>query len=253
MEKNWTQIIAHRGVSSDYPENTMVAFKAAESLGVDGIEFDVQLSKDHVPVIIHDLTLGRTTDGNGLVRNKTVIELKKLSTGRWFHRKFKRESIPTLEEVFQWAQGHDLRLNIELKGVAEDRTILLEKLLFLLERYKMNERVIVSSFDHVLVKMLLEAKPMIKTGIIVMAALFNPKPYLKAIGTTGYHVNYRSVLKEEVQILQNEGIHLRPYTVNQESALRRLFTWGVSGIFTDYPHKALMLRDEIQGLHNNRS
>src|SRR5438093_10169319 len=92
-------VIAHRGASERAPENTLAAFSLAYDLGADGIELDVHLSRDRVPVVIHDDTLERTTDGNGRVRALGILELKRLDAGGWKGEAFKGEKIPTLAEV----------------------------------------------------------------------------------------------------------------------------------------------------------
>ena len=97
LKRPW--VVAHRGYSAQYPENTVSAFEAAIDAGADMIELDVCLTKDRVPVVIHDKTLERTTDGNGLVSELTLSKLKKLDAGSWFSPEFKGLTIPTLEEI----------------------------------------------------------------------------------------------------------------------------------------------------------
>ena len=115
LEKiNRPWVVAHRGYSGLYPENTASAFEAAIGAGADMIELDVCLTKDRIPVVIHDQTLERTTDGHGLVSEFTLSELKKLDAGSWFSPKFKGESIPTLEEILLQIRGK-ISVNIEIK------------------------------------------------------------------------------------------------------------------------------------------
>src|SRR5690554_3028185 len=111
-----TLIFAHRGASYHCPENTMASFMKAARLNADGIELDVQLSSDHIPVVIHDFTLHRTTSGYGNVNKKTVVELKTLDAGSWFSPTYQNETIPTLNEVLKWAKNTKLLVNIELKS-----------------------------------------------------------------------------------------------------------------------------------------
>ena len=98
-------ILGHRGVAADYPENTMISFRKAIELNMDGIELDVQLSKDGEMVIIHDETLDRTTNGKGYVKDYSFEELRKLDAGSFKGDKFKGEIIPTLDEVFEFFKG----------------------------------------------------------------------------------------------------------------------------------------------------
>src|SRR5690554_3040227 len=117
MHLNTTTLIyAHRGSSGTYPENTMEAFEAALQEGADGIELDIQLTKDGVPVIIHDETVDRTTDGKGWVKDFTFEELQRLDAGSSFHTDYKGATIPSFEEFLQWFSKTDLLLNVELKS-----------------------------------------------------------------------------------------------------------------------------------------
>lgn len=239
-----TNVFAHRGVSSQFPENTMAAFQAAVDVGADGIEFDVQLSKDDVPVVIHDHTLDRTTTGSGLVRSHTVKELKELSAGEWFHPGFKNEQIPTLTEVFIWAKHHSLLLNIELKGDVRERELISSTVLSLIVQFGLVDRVILSSFDHTIIHLIQQEMPQVETAVIVMAALHEPAFYLKRIGAYGYHFCSPLLLKTEAQDLMRKGNRLRPYTVNDREWMREYMDWGCDGIFTDYPKEALIIREE---------
>ncbi|HWL13328.1 MAG TPA: glycerophosphodiester phosphodiesterase family protein, partial [Ureibacillus sp.] len=109
------KIFAHRGYSAKYPENTIAAFQAAANLPIDGVEFDVHLTKDQQVVVIHDESVNRTSNGIGYVKDMRLKELRELDFGSWFSEEFQGERIPTLEEVLKVFHGTDLRVNIELK------------------------------------------------------------------------------------------------------------------------------------------
>src|SRR5437868_11167811 len=108
-------VFAHRGANRLTPENTMSAFRKAQELGATAFELDVQLSKDGIPVVIHDGSLERTTDGEGMVAEHTFEELCELDAGSWFGNEFIEEKIPSLEEVLQEFIPLDIYLNLELK------------------------------------------------------------------------------------------------------------------------------------------
>lgn len=112
-----TLIFAHRGSAGTHPENTMSAFKEAARVGADGIETDVQLSKDGEVVIIHDEKLDRTTNASGYVKDRTLMELKTLNASATHKGKLSKEKIPTLEELFIWLYDNQLFCNIELKNM----------------------------------------------------------------------------------------------------------------------------------------
>ncbi|MED1603574.1 glycerophosphodiester phosphodiesterase [Alkalihalophilus marmarensis] len=237
-------IFAHRGSSIDHPENTMAAFHAAYEIGADGIEFDVQLTKDLVPVVIHDETLDRTTTGSGVVSDYAVEKLKTLSAGTWFDPRYADETIPTLEEVLVWASDKHIKLNIELKGQVNQRELLIQKVIPMIQTYQLERRVILSSFDHVCIKKAKEMAPEIDTAVIVTAALYEPLSYLRSLDVEGYHYMSPLLLREEAGALIDAGVHIRPYTVNEQAILRRYMQWGCAGIFTDAPQLALNIRDE---------
>lgn len=143
-------ISAHRGYSKKYPENTLLAFEKALELDIDGLELDVQLSSDGVPVLMHDLTLDRTTDGEGNVSDYTLAELKALDAGSWKSKKFKGEKIPTLEELLIDTKGYPgLLLNVEIKQYTHETV---DKAVALLDRYGMDDRFVLSCFDAEILK-----------------------------------------------------------------------------------------------------
>jgi glycerophosphoryl diester phosphodiesterase len=242
---NKTALFAHRGASLHYPENTMVAFEAAYQLGADGIEFDVQLSKDFVPVVIHDATLNRTTNGSGYVGAHTVEQLKSLSAGSWFDAAYTEEAIPTLEEVCIWASDKEITLNIELKGAITQREHVVKTILPIINEYELTKRVILSSFDHNVIHQALKVAPELQSAVIVTAALYKPERYVKEAGVLGYHFMSPLLLEEEAKALILAGIKIRPYTVNSEELLKMYMKWGCAGIFTDNPKLALQVREQL--------
>ncbi len=138
---------AHRGFKGKYPENTMLAFNKAIEAGADGIEFDVHLSKDGEIVIIHDETLERTTDGSGLVGEKTLDQLKNLNASKAYPD-YQVQRILTLSEYFDFAKDYDIITNIELKTSIIDYPGIEEKVYKVIKEYNLAEKVIISSFNH---------------------------------------------------------------------------------------------------------
>ena len=141
MAKNF----AHRGFSGKYPENTMLAFKKAIESGVDGIELDVQLTKDGEVVIIHDETIDRTTDGKGLVSSYTYEELSKFDASFIYRNQIEFNKIPTLREYFELIKNKKIITNIELKTGVFEYAGIEEKVWNLIQEYEMEEKVIISS------------------------------------------------------------------------------------------------------------
>lgn len=152
IENTSDQIIlaAHRGWSARYPENTLVSYRAALAEDIDEIELDIHLSRDGIPVLIHDYTVDRTTDGKGYVRDFTLDELKKLDAGIQKGDEFKGERIPTFEEFLQLIQAYPgLLLNVEIKEKTYETV---DKAYALLERYGMTGRYVFCCFDANIVK-----------------------------------------------------------------------------------------------------
>ncbi|WP_110927492.1 glycerophosphodiester phosphodiesterase [Bacillus massiliglaciei] len=234
-----TQIFAHRGASGNYPENTMLAFQEAERAGADGIELDVQLSKDGEAVVIHDEKLGRTTNGRGYVKDYTYTQLKKLNAAKLFG---KSETIPSLEDVFCWMSGNELLCIIELKNTQFLYPGIEEKVISLIREYGMEERVILTSFNHYSMVYCHRLAPEVETSILYRDGLFMPWIYAKAIQAKSIHPNILAA--PEVIILSSieQGIQVRPYLINKESEMKRLFSIKCSAIITDYPKKAVSVR-----------
>jgi len=156
-------LIAHRGFSARYPENTLAAFRAAAESGVGMIELDITLTRDRQMVVFHDDTLARTTNGRGNVRARTLGELKRLDAGSWFGPGFKGERIPTLDEVMM-AMPPELAINIEIKPEACEfpapADAIERQLVRCLRDHDAMNRVLVSSFSSkVLERLALEAAP----------------------------------------------------------------------------------------------
>lgn len=234
-----TAIFAHRGYSAKYPENTMVAFKAAQKVGADGIELDVQLSKDGIPVVIHDETLNRTTDGRGLVQDFTVEQLSHFNAGKRFGWRFRHAIIPTLEEVLKWLAPTDLLLNIELKNKKFSYDGMEEKVIHLIHDYQLDKRTIYSSFNHDSLIKIIKIDPKAETAPLYKKTIPSPWQYAKALRASGIHPNYRIVTKELITLMHQHNLKVRAYTVNQPTPIKRLNSWGIDGIITDDPNRAL--------------
>jgi glycerophosphoryl diester phosphodiesterase len=230
-----TYIFAHRGSSKDCPENTMAAFKKAYEDGADGIELDVHLSKDNVPVIIHDEKLDRTTNAKGYVADYTCEELTKVDSGSWFSKQFCNEYVPSLEEFLNWIAPLPMMLNIELKNNVIEYNGLEEKTLKLVHQYGMEKRTVISSFNHYSLVKIRKLNPYIETAPLYSSGLFEPWEYVKAVCSQSAHPNYKSLHPYIMEGFKRHNIPIRPYTVNSEKWMRYFFEWGTQAIITDYP------------------
>jgi glycerophosphoryl diester phosphodiesterase len=226
-------VIAHRGASADAPENTIAAFELALEQGADGIELDVHLSADEHPVVIHDFTLERTTDGAGPVSEHTVRELKRLDAGGWRDRRFRGQRVQTLQEVLERFRDR-ARFWVELKGGSALYPGIEERVISLLEIYDVVDRALVQSFDHEAIGRIRATSPEIRVGALVAqapldAALLRPGA-ANAI-CPGAHLLTEEVLSE----IRGADLECYVWTVNEPVQMDRLVGWGVNGIITDRP------------------
>lgn len=238
------KIIGHRGAPTLAPENTMASFRAAVELGVDGIETDVQETRDGYLVLCHDEMLNRTTNGTGLIKDHTLSELRELSAGLWFDKKFESERIPTLKELLDLVVDKDIFINIEIKSGVILYPDIEKHVIDMIHDYKMNDRVILSSFNHY---SLLECKKIdcsIKTGALYMAGLVAPWEYAKRIGADALHPLFYNIRPEIMEGVKKNGIMVNPFTVNNEPEMKYMIAMGVDGIITDRSDRLLKLKKE---------
>lgn len=236
-----TFIFAHRGSAGTRPENTMEAFFEAEKAGADGIELDIQLSKDGELVVIHDETVNRTTKGKGYVKDLTFAELQSLDVIDRFETG-KPLSIPALEEVFEWLAQNQLLCNIELKTAKVDYPLIEEKAVSLIRAYHLEERVIFSSFNHFSIIQCHRLAPEVEIAPLYSEVMFMPWVYAKSIRAKAIHPRLLTTADWIIRATMNHGIAVRPYTVNKAKDMRRLFKIGCTAIITDFPEIAVQER-----------
>lgn len=243
-------IIAHRGFSGIAPENTIAAFKKAIDAGADMIEFDVSLSKDGIPVVIHDRTVNRTTNAKGKVEDFTIEELKKFDAGSWYKPQFKDEKIPTLEEVIQLSKGK-IMLNIEIKKYSVKRSIKIDgiedKIVKLLEKYEMTNDVLISSFSKMAIQRIKEFNPDIAVAYLYRFRI-NPRiiKQLDKVGIYSFNQGKRFFSKKALSDLHENGLKLNLYTINQKREMKKFVKLGVDGIITNFPNKLIEVLDSLE-------
>ncbi len=220
---------AHRGASCEAPENTLVAFMRAVELGANGIELDVHLSQDGIPVVIHDESLERTTDGTGLVTEWTSEALRQMDAGGWFSDNFAGESIPVLSEVLQIFSAHT-RVNIEIKDIRAG-----EAVLALLTSFPQAD-VVVSSFNLSLLKTMRNAAPDLPLAVLLDRGNWRPAVALaQQIAAVAVHPNVGLVSRPLVAACRARNLPVHVWTVDDPGQARSLARMGVHGIFTNDP------------------
>ncbi|SDL37936.1 glycerophosphoryl diester phosphodiesterase [Geoalkalibacter ferrihydriticus] len=228
---------AHRGASACAPENTLAAFRLAEAQGADGVELDVHLSRDATPLVIHDDTLERTTNGRGAVADMGTRELRRLDAGRWFSPAFSREPIPLLVEVLEWAADR-VALNLELKNRRTGEVVLR-----LLNDYP-HCKVLVSSFDHRLLKTLRSAAPQLPLGFLCESRFWRlALRRAIAAGAHSLHPRQDLVSASLVRAVRDAGLAIYPWTVDETKRAGKLLRLGVDGLFTNQPG---VLREKLE-------
>jgi len=229
--------IAHRGASAAAPPNTLAAFERAVELGADGIEFDVHLSADGVPVVIHDFTVDATTDGSGRVAEMTLAQLKRLDAGSRFDPAFAGERIPTLEEVLEAMEGR-LFLNIELKSTSLRDNGLERAVIEQIERHGLDDHVILSSFNPFSLRRAKRIAPHIPVGLLYAPGL--PLPLRRAwlaplVPHEARHPEHTMVNARYMAWARRRGYLVNAWTVDDPNEMHRLIRLGVDGIITNVP------------------
>lgn len=240
------EIIGHRGAAGTYPENTMVSFMACEKLGADGIELDVQLTKDGEIVVIHDETINRTTNGKGAVQDFTLSEIKQFDASYKFKGQYGKCEIPTLKEVFEWAEGNNLSINIELKNDKIEYHGLEERVINLIRSFEMEKRIILSSFNHKSMLKFHLMAPDIQTAVLYNRRKKEPWKIAEDYKASAIHPNFRIISNELIQETLSHHIAVRPYTINDPKVMKRFFEANCTGIITDYPEIAFNIRQSIE-------
>ena len=231
--ENRPLILAHRGARTLAPENTVAAFRAAETAGADGVELDVDLSADGVPIVIHDRDVDRTTDGSGLAGSMTLRELKQLDAGVRFAPAAAGERIPTLEEALTCFTGRML-VNIELKDQGS-RQGLEKAVVEVVRQTGAGERVWFSSFKPSMLARVRELAPEIPCGL-----LYDPRSIgvLLLAPVTPYEALHPYVLmtgERAIRRAHRRGLKVAAWTVNSVDQARQLAAAGIDVLISDVP------------------
>ncbi|MCM3747125.1 glycerophosphodiester phosphodiesterase [Paenibacillus pasadenensis] len=246
--------VAHRGWSSLAPENTLAALKlAAEAADVGWAEVDVQLSADHVPVLVHDRKLRRTANGGGAEPGQlTAAQMGKLDAGGWFSAKYRGEKLPTLEEALR-ETGDRLRFNIELKHHGTTRP-LEEKVIETIHRAGMADRCVLTSFSRSSLRRVKELDERLQTGLITDSWSGKLPAELLELGCSLLSIDYRSLNRERLKQLRAHGLRTMAWTLNEFRLIRRYALMDAElMICTDDPShwraalRSLPERDDLSG------
>ena len=253
-------IIAHRGGGGVAPENSQVAFDHAATLPqVVGLETDVHMTKDGVLIVAHDADVDRMTEGRGMIRDMTFEELRRLDLGYRFS--LDGETYPfrgqglvymTLEEMITRYPDHII--NIDLK---QHEPVVVERFVRLMRQYDMQERIVVGSFDTLSIKRLRQLMPDVATCASYseiarfyvlnrarMSQLWWHQCAVMQVPENDGRL--KLITPEFIRNVQARGVQIHIWTVNEVAQMERLLQWGVDGLITDYPERAIELVEKYK-------
>jgi len=244
-------IIGHRGASAVAPENTMAAFREAIDAGADGIEFDVRLTRDRVPVVIHDSTLHRTGGLPNRVADLASSEITNIDVGSWFARKrslpsgsFANETVPSLAQLFTLFQSNNLMLYLEMKcDSPAEYAPLAEACCQLIGEHDLKVRVFIECFQLPALRLVREIDPEIKTVALFELSISSPSVLsdqsiinkANDIDAVALALHHRLARRSLVEKAKDAGMHVVVWTVDDPSWIERARTIGIDALITNDP------------------
>ena len=253
-------IIGHRGAAAVAPENTLISFERALTDGADGIEFDVRLARDEVPVVIHDSTLRRTALRKGRIAQLSSSELIKTDAGSWFNQRRPRLArslyalarIPTLASVFKAFQEKTALLYVEMKCGAKDRVALAREVVKLIDSYSLKHRVVVESFDLAAITEVKRLNPGIRTAALFDRRLSLPAPSTRSLieraitsGAEEIALHRSLATRRRVEEAARRGLETVVWTADNPLWIERAIKFGIRAIITNNPARLCARQAEI--------
>ncbi len=231
------QVQAHRGASLVAPENTIAAFRAARERGASWVELDVALLGDGTPVVIHDVTLDRTSSAKGSLADITAADLGGIDAGAWFGASFRGESLPTLAQTLEALGELGLNVNVEIKQHEHHRSLeqLTETVHAHLQDRHPHTRVMISSFDAQCLAGMHRLDPSYELAMLWGEVPTDWRDVLKAIPAKSVHLHYRSLSYRFLDETGKDGIRVRVWTCNDPALLVPFWGEGLAGVITDDP------------------
>ncbi|MBN1501877.1 MAG: hypothetical protein JW982_17100 [Spirochaetes bacterium] len=248
------RVIAHRGASAYFPENTVLSFQKAIEMNAHMIELDVSFSRDRVPVVIHDDSINRTTDGKGKVSSYTYSELRKFDAGRWKGRLFNKEKIPSLQEVFELCSGK-IPVNVEIKTEAVSENFnggIEEAVLETAYASGMIDHIVISSFDPRALMNMHEIDRTIPTASLYekhVLKKMDPVEITSWLNCGAFNCSVSQINRRWLDLCSENKINVNVYTVDSRKKMKQLFLSGVTGIFSNKPDVLLDVYESLEQLH----
>jgi glycerophosphoryl diester phosphodiesterase len=243
------RVIGHRGAMAYAPENTEASFRAAKARGCAWIELDVRLTRDGVPVVIHDATLNRTTDAKGRIAARDYDDLAGLDAGGWFAPDFAGERILTLARAVALLGALGLGANIELKPARRHQAEMARAVAGVLSARWPDHLPppLLSSFDRKVLAALSALAVPWPRGYLAKALPKRWRSEASRLGCVSVHCAHQRLKRGQARAVKEAGFVLAAYTVDDPARMAMLFGWGVDAVFANAPDRL------IEALCTNRS
>ena len=241
-------LLAHRGFSGEYPENSPIAFEAAvQKTACDGFESDVHITKDGKLVIFHDATLERTSNGTGYLKDYTYDELMQLDIGSWKAPEFAGQHIWTFDQLLDFCHDTHMLLNMALKNYEVFYEGLEQMVIDAVCAHKMQDEVFVSSFNHISMQHFKNLNGDIKTGLLYDKPFLDIDKYIERSNADNMHPRYMLLQyqPELVDLYHGRGMNVNTWTVNEVSDMRDMMERGVDSIISNDPDVLCRVAEEM--------
>lgn len=233
----YPKILAHRGGGTLAPENTLAALRCGLDHGFRAVEFDVMLSRDEVPILMHDPDFGRTIAGSGQVAHTDAKELMQMDAGRWFGAAFVGETVPSLAQVLHFCQQNAIWMNIEIKPVwgFERRTgeRVAEQTWAWFRDLPPAQWPLLSSFSFEALEAAKAMAPALPRALLLDQIRPNWLEQVRQLGAVALHTNQKHLTDQQAQSIKQAGLGLFCYTVNERERADQLLAMGVDAFCTD--------------------
>lgn len=233
-------ITAHRGASGEAPENTLAAFHLALEQGAEMVELDVHLTAEGIPVVIHDHTVDRTTDGHGPVKGLTLAQVKALDAGGWFAPQYAGERIPTLDELLEWAKDR-IPVSIEIKNGPVYYPGIEDQVVNALRRHRMVHSAIVISFDHASVLRTKQICPEVLGGVLFACTPAVPSSLALHARADILLPHWSNLTREMVDEARSHDLAISPWVIDDQEEMEWVLAHGVDAMATNYPGRLAAL------------
>ncbi len=238
-------VLAHRGASAYAPENTLASFYKALELGANGIETDLQKTKDGVIFLFHDDRLDKKSDKKGTATDYTWSELREADAGSWFSLKYKGERLITFEEFLLFFGRRNLFLAIELKSPFNEKEV--KEVLRLIDKYNVRDKTTLTSFIFENLEAVRSVDKEIKIGYLLIKKIDIDVIYqLEAIGGRQLCPSLELTTADQIKLARQHGLEIRPWGIRNVEFMQKALDFGVDGMTVDFPDKLIEALKEKQ-------